>query len=122
MYDLPYGLDGDRFDPRVNALDAHSYRKRHPHVAGWPTDGRSHPERTIRNGIFGRNAAVPYKVDPDAARHKIACDAVEATRSSLLIRAGSEREISPAASNRILGPRNRRETLALTWPNAPWAP
>jgi hypothetical protein len=122
LYNLPYGLDGDRFDPRVNALDAHNYRSKHAHIADWPTDGRSHPERTIRNGIFGRNAAVPYKVDPDAARHKIACDAVEATRQSLIIRPGSEREISPAASNRILGPRNKRETMALTWPNAPWAP
>jgi uncharacterized protein len=122
LYNLPYGLDGDRFDPRVNALDAHSYRSRHRHVPGWPTDGRAHPERTIRNGIFGRNAAVPYKVDPDAARHKISCDAVEATRASLLLKPGSELEVSPAASNRILGPRNRRETMALTWPNAPWAP
>jgi hypothetical protein len=43
-------------------------------------------------------------------------------RSAYLLRAGSEREIAPVASNRILGPRNRRETMALTWPNAPWAP
>jgi hypothetical protein len=122
MYNLPHGLDGDRFDPRLNALDAHNYTSKHEHIADWPTDGTSHPERTIRNGIFGRNAAVPYKVDPDASRLKISCDAVEATRQSILIRPGSEHEISPAASNRILGPRNRRETLALTWPNAPWAP
>ncbi|MDQ1431342.1 MAG: uncharacterized protein QOF40_1944, partial [Actinomycetota bacterium] len=122
MYNLPHGLDGDRFDPRINALDAANYTSKHDHIADWPTDGRSHPERTIRNGIFGRNAAVPYRVDPDAARHKIGCDAVEKVRQAYLLRPGSELEIAPVASNRILGPRNRRETLALTWPNAPWAP
>lgn len=122
MYDLPYGLDGDRFDPRVNAMDAGSYRRPHRHVKGWPTDGRAHPERTIRNGIFGRNAAVPYGVDPDAARHKIACDDLEKVRESYLLRPTSEREVAPAASNLILGPRNRQQTLAQTWPHVPWAP
>jgi hypothetical protein len=122
MYNLPYGLDGDRFDPRINALDGSNYTGKHSHVKDWPTDGRSHPERTIRNGIFGRNAAVPYRVDPDASRLKIKCDDVEKVRESLLLRPGSEREISPVASNRILGPRNARETMALTWPNAPWGP
>jgi hypothetical protein len=122
MYNLPHGLDGDRFDPRINALDAANYHHAHDHVPGWPTDGRSHPERTIRNGIFGRNAAVPYRVDPDESRLKISCDSVEKVRQAYLLRPASEREIAPAASNRILGPRNRRETLALTWPNAPWAP
>jgi len=122
MYNLPYGLDGDRFDPRINALDAHSYTHEHPHIKDWPTDGKSHPERTIRNGIFGRNAAVPYKVDPDASRLKIHCDDVEKVRAAYLLRPGSEREITPVASNRILGPRNARQTMALTWPNAPWGP
>lgn len=122
MYNLPYGLDGDRFDPRLNALDAANYRRPHPHVKGWPTDGRAHPERTIRNGIFGRNAALPYGVDPDSSRHKIACDDVEQVRQSYLMRPASEREVAPAASNVILGPRNRRQALAQTWPNVPWAP
>lgn len=122
MYNLPFGIDGDRFDPRVNALDASNYTRPHPHVKDWPTDGKSHPERTIRNGIFGRNAAVPYKVDPDASRLKISCDQVEQVRTAYLLRPTTEREVAPSASNRILGPRNRRETMALTWPNAPWSP
>ena len=122
LYNLPHGLDGDRFDPRLNAKDAASYTHRHAFVKGWPTDGRSHPERSIRNGIFGRNAAVPYGVDADASRLKIACDDVTKVREAYLLRAGSEREVAPSASNTILGPRNRREVMALTWPNAPWAP
>ena len=101
LYNLPHGLEGDRFDPQVRAAT---------------------PDRSIRNGIFGRNAAVPYKVDPDASRLKIKCDEVQKLRESLILKAGSEREMSPVASNRILGPRNARETMALTWPNAPWGP
>ena len=54
FYNLPYGLDGDRWDPNQNALSGASYPcTGHPNVAGWPRDGRAHPERTIRNGIFG---------------------------------------------------------------------
>ena len=44
------GLDGDRFDPRRNALSPSSYTAKHPNVKGWPTDNKAHPERSIRNG------------------------------------------------------------------------
>src|SRR3954451_6672234 len=122
MYNLPHGIDGDRFDPQRSALDASNYTRPHPHIKDWPTDGKSHPERTIRNGIFGRNAAVPYKVDPDASRLKIHCDQVEQVRQAYLLRPTSEREVAPSASNHILGPRNRQQQMAITWPNAPWSP
>src|SRR6266404_2318030 len=56
LYNLPYGLDGDRWDPRKNALDAASYMVAHPNISDWPDDAKAHPERTIRNGIFGRRS------------------------------------------------------------------
>ena len=51
LYGLPYGLEGDVEDP---------------------TRRRRSPERTIRNGILGRNAARAYGIDPDAQRNAIA--------------------------------------------------
>ena len=30
MYNLPYGIDGDRFDPRLDCEDANNYRRPHP--------------------------------------------------------------------------------------------
>lgn len=111
LYNLPYGLDGDRWDPRQNALAGASYTARHPNVAGWPTDGQPHPERTIRNGILGRNAAVAYGLDPDEVRHKIDCDDVNKLRESYVLDAGTAKERTPDKTNRILGPRTRREFM-----------
>jgi uncharacterized protein len=111
LYNLPYGLDGDRFDPRKNALDAGSYVQKHPHVPGWPTDFKTHPERTIRNGIMGRNAAEAYGLDPDEVRGRIDCDDVNKLRDSYILNRGSAKEHTPHKTNRILGPRTRREFM-----------
>lgn len=121
LYNLPYGLDGDRFDPRRNALDGVSYMTDNPAVAGWPTDGRAHPERTIRNGIFGRNGAVAYGINPDADRLAIACDEVQTMRDSYLLGSGTPTERRPMASNRLYGLRTPREVMADLL-SKPWAP
>ena len=109
FYNLPYGMDGDRWDPRRNALDGTTYQSPHPNVDGWPTDGQPHPERTIRNGILGRNAAAAYGLDPEAVRGKIDCDDVNKLRESYVQNPGTPRERTPFKTNRILGPRTRRE-------------
>jgi uncharacterized protein len=83
----------------------------HPNVAGWPTDGRAHPERSIRNGILGRTAAEVYGLDPDAKRNALSCDEVQKIRDAYLLNPGTPKETAPAASNRILGPRTRAEFL-----------
>jgi hypothetical protein len=122
FYNLPHGLDGDAWDPRVNALSPHSYRKPHDHVNNWPTDHRAHPERTIRNHIFGRNAAVVYKVDPDAHRERIHCDDVQKIRNGYLINEATPTEIRPFATNRMPALRTPAQAFANTWPNAPLTP
>ncbi len=109
FYNLPYGLDGDRFDPRKNALAPDTYRRKHPNVKGWPTDGKAHPERSIRNGILGRNAAKAYGLDPDAHRGMISGDQVQAMRDAYILNPMTPREQATWRSNRILGPRTRRE-------------
>ena len=81
----------------------------HPNVAGWPTDGKAHPERTIRNGILGRNAAECYGLDPDATRNAMSCDEVQKIRDAYILNPGTPKETAPAASNHINGPRTRRE-------------
>jgi predicted TIM-barrel fold metal-dependent hydrolase len=122
FYNLPHGLDGDAWDPRVNALSAHGYRRPHPHVKHWPTDHRPHPERTIRNHIFGRNAAVVYKVDPDAHRERITCDEVQRIRDGYLINPRTPSEVRPFATNRMPALRTPAQVAANTWPNAPFTP
>ncbi|MGQ0632360.1 MAG: hypothetical protein ACT4P1_15165 [Sporichthyaceae bacterium] len=108
LYNLPHGLDGDRWDPRRNALRGSSYDG-HPDVKGWPKDGRPHPERSIRNGILGRNAAEAYGIDPDAKRGIIANDDVQKMRDAYLVNPATPRELAPYRSNQIIGPRTRRE-------------
>jgi hypothetical protein len=123
MYNLPYGLDGDRFDPRLDCRDANNYRRPHPHLKSWPTDGKAHPERSIRNGIFGRNVAKPYQVDPDAARKKIDCDDVQKIRDGYVLNSGvsDPRQRAPYASNQLIGRRTEREVIADIM-NNPWSP
>ena len=121
LYNLPYGLDGDVDDPRKNALDANSYVSPHPAVPGWPTDGKSHPERTIRNGIFGRNAAEAYEVDPDAEFKKMSCDDVQKIRDAYHLNQATPKNAAPLASNDILGPRTAQELIAHR-AAAPWSP
>ncbi len=109
LYDLPWGLDGDRFDPTLDAYDASNYLSPHPHVADWPTDGRSHPERSIRNGIFGRNAAVPYRVDPDAQLKALVCDEVQKIRDAYIVNGNTPSEVAPGADNTMPGARSKAE-------------
>jgi hypothetical protein len=101
LYNLPFGLEGDVEDPTRKA---------------------KRPERTIRNGILGRNAARAYRVNPDARRRKISCDAVNQLRDDAYLSAvGTERESAPLASNQVLGPRTRRE-LIVAMRDQQWSP
>jgi hypothetical protein len=91
LYGLPYGLEGDVKDPTRKAPK---------------------PERTIRNGILGRNAARAYEINPDAQRKKIHCDDVNELREQGYLREqGTERESAPLASHVSPGPRTRREVI-----------
>jgi uncharacterized protein len=121
FYNLPYGLEGDRWDPRKNALDAASYMAPHPNVAGWPTDGKSHPERTIRNGIFGRNAAEIYGIDPDQHFGALKCDEVQKIRDAYYLNPGTPKERGEFKTNHILGPRNKREFWNMIKQDHPWS-
>jgi hypothetical protein len=116
FYNLPYGLDGDRWDPTRNALDGNSYLPGAgpgAAVPDWPQDGRAHPERTIRNGILGRNAAETYGLDPDAKRNALNCDEVQKIRDAYLLNPSTPKEMAPLRTNTINGPRNRREFFGL---------
>lgn len=102
QYNLPYGIDGDVDDPTQLATD---------------------PKKSIRNGIFGRNAAVPYQVDPDAAVNKITCDGLTgATNEEYLTNVGTLRETKPLAANTVHGPRTASQLFASIYPNKPWSP
>lgn len=102
LYNLPHWLEGDVDDPTVQATD---------------------PSRTIRNAIFGRNAAVPYQVDPDATVAAISCDDVQAIRDQYLINplTPDPTQSAPLASNQIQGARTRRELLR-DLASKPWSP
>lgn len=104
LYHLPHGLEGDIDDPLLDATDAASYTSPHPRFPDWPTDGLAHPERTIRNGILGRNAAALYRVDPDAALNAITCDQLTQLRDG-------EYGANPMASNDVHGPRTAAGVL-----------
>ena len=82
-YNLPWGLDGDVDDPTQLATD---------------------PRRTIRNGILGRSAAEPYRIDPDLTLAAIKCDDVQKIRDQYAL--------NPIARNEVRGPRTRRELFA----------
>ena len=100
LYNLPFGLDGDADDPRVNALSAAGYSKPHPHVADWPTDGRAHPERTIRNAVFGYNAARAYQVDATAKVKAIKCDQVNQLHDDYIVDSGKATARAPLRAGR----------------------
>jgi hypothetical protein len=100
FYNLPFGLEGDVENPQQAAPS---------------------PDRTIRNGIFGRNAARVYRVDPDATRHAMSCDDVQKLRDQYLVNQMTPRESVPMASNTIVGPRTRRE-LFTQRAKQPWGP
>jgi uncharacterized protein len=100
-----------------------NYLRPHPVIPDWPTDGRAHPERSIRNGIFGRNAAIPYRVEPDVARGMISCDEVQKIRDSYILNSGvgDPRNGAPYASNQLIGKRTEREVIAEIMNNQ-WSP
>jgi predicted TIM-barrel fold metal-dependent hydrolase len=99
-YGLHWGLDGDVDDPTVKAAT---------------------PARTIRNGILGRNAAVPYGIDADARRLAIQCDKVQHTRDDYLFGTGGFQESAPLRTNEVYGFRTRRE-LFKHLSSKPWSP
>jgi uncharacterized protein len=128
LYNLPYGLDGDRFDPRIDCNDWSNYTPaqaaaRASVYPDWPSDSKPHPERSIRNGIFGRNAAVPYRVDPDAQFGLISCDEVQKIRDSYILNSGinDPRNGAPYASNQLIGKRTEREVIHEIM-TTPWSP
>jgi len=106
FYNLPFGLEGDCEDPMQAA----------------PT-----PDRTIRNAIFGRNAARAYSsggnvtIDPDAVRHAIGCDEVQKIRDQYILNQATPKELTPMASNEIIGPRTAGALDKLR-ANQPWGP
>jgi hypothetical protein len=100
LYNLPHGLDGSRFDPRVLAAD---------------------PKDTIRNGIFGRNAAEVYGIDADAQRSAISCDEVQKIRDAYIVNPATPAQVNPGASNTMHAARTRRE-LFKSLSGKPWGP
>jgi hypothetical protein len=102
LYRLPYGLDGDVEDPLQPAPS---------------------PERTIRNAIFGRNAADVYRIDVNATLGRIRCDDVQAIRDAYLINplTPDPRQRAPLRSNDAPGYRTRRE-LFRDLARKPWGP
>jgi len=100
LYQLPHGLEGDVENPARMA---------------------SSPERTIRNAIFGRNAAEAYGFDANTGRHAVNCDAVNDLRQGYVLNPVTERETRPLASLSAPGPRTRRQLLALV-KGKPWGP
>ena len=121
LYNLPHGLEGDRWDPRIDCHDGRNYKHPHPHVRNWPTDGRPHPERSIRNGILGRNAAEAYNIDPDAKLNMIKCDDVQEMRDKGYLEGAAATLRSPMASNSSYGERTPEGVLDDLW-GSPWTP
>jgi predicted TIM-barrel fold metal-dependent hydrolase len=121
LYDLPHGMEGDRWDPRVDCHDRQNYRHPHPHVKNWPTDGKPHPERSIRNGVLGRNAAEAYEINPDAKIKEIRCDAVQEMRDKGYLEGDGATLRSPLASNSVYGERTPKDVLHELW-SKPWSP
>jgi hypothetical protein len=92
LYNLPWGLHGDVDDPTRDTRDGSNY------------DGHPHPERSIRTGILGRNAARVYQIDPDLSLGLIRCDDVQKIRDEYMV--------NRLADATPRGPRTRRELFA----------
>jgi hypothetical protein len=121
LYNLPFGLEGDRWDPRFDCHNADNYRYPHPFIENWPTDGKPHPERSIRNGILGRNAAEVYRVDADAKLNEISCDAVQEFRDRGYLEGEGATLRAPLASNSVYGERTPAGVMHDLW-SSPWSP
>ncbi|HYI44519.1 MAG TPA: hypothetical protein VE174_03535 [Actinomycetota bacterium] len=120
LYNLPHGLDGDAWDPRHNALARSTYVRKHPRVNKWPTDGKAHPERSIRNRILGWNAVEAYRVE-DTRINELKCDDVQEFRDQQYLTGSGALLRSPMASNSVYGERTNRGVLHELWAN-PWSP
>jgi hypothetical protein len=140
-YGLPHAIDGDADDPLKDTRDGASYSASEAlaHGGDWPSDGKPHPERSIRNWIFGRAAAQVYRVDADAHLYdrahlktaldaapsagvaEIPCDKVQKLRDEYIVNQMTPKEMSPLASNQIVGPRTGRELFKMR-SEGPWAP
>jgi hypothetical protein len=100
FYGLPYGMEGDREDPTRRAPS---------------------PERTIRNGILGYNAAEAYDFDPHFKSQAIGCDQVQKLKSEGYLAGDGLAQTAPLRTNQLPGPRTRRAVLkSLT--ETPWSP
>jgi predicted TIM-barrel fold metal-dependent hydrolase len=100
LYALPYGMEGDREDPTQ------------------PAPG---PERTIRNAIFGYNAADAYNFDPSFRSQAIRCDQVQKLKDEGYIQGHGLAQTASLRMNAIPGPRTRREVMKSLTEN-PWSP
>ncbi|HEX9695152.1 MAG TPA: hypothetical protein VGB64_02420 [Actinomycetota bacterium] len=128
FYKLPYAIDGDADDPRVDTRNWVNYTPSSSNASlpGWPTDSKAHPERSIRNWIFGRSAAEVYRVDADAhmldrGTHPLKCDEVQKIRDAYIVNQYTPKEQVPMASNTLIGARTASE-LKTERMNQPWAP
>jgi hypothetical protein len=92
LYNLPWGLHGDVDDPTRDTRVASNY------------GGRPAPERSIRTGILGRNAARVYQIDPDRTLGLIRCDDVQKIRDEYMV--------NRLADATPRGPTTRRELFA----------
>ncbi|MHB8511726.1 MAG: amidohydrolase family protein [Actinomycetota bacterium] len=126
FYNLPYGIDGDRFDPSKPTVTA----------PGHENDPNASPaENSIRNGIFGYNAAEVYKVT-DAAAHVndrnekfnptgvpggMDCNQVQKIRDAYILNQATPKEMAPMKSNVLFGARTKR-ALVKQRKESPWAP
>ncbi|MGH7857485.1 MAG: hypothetical protein ACREQY_09150, partial [Candidatus Binatia bacterium] len=133
-FNLPHGMNGDRYDPRVRAWKdddetdvvadyshySDSYAAQYlaldlPENGGpWPRDQVAHPERSIRNGILGWNAGEAYEHDPRQTFAAMECDRLNEVRDQYLgDRINGLASIGPSRSNIVYGPRTRQETIAM---------
>src|SRR5207302_740931 len=101
------GIDATKFVPPGLEHGNTPNMFAHPNISDWPVDAKAHPERTIRNGIFGRTAAAVYGLDPDAKRNALSCDEVQKMRDAYILNPGTPKETAPLRSNTINGPRTK---------------
>lgn len=129
-YNLPYAIDGDADNPLYDTRDGGNYTigtQVALGIDGWPTDGQPHPERSIRNWIFGYAAAEVYRVDelpaprPAPSGQVMDCDDVQKIRDGYVLNQMTPKEQVPLASNQVVGPRTATELHKMR-SESPWAP
>ena len=112
FYNLPYGLDGDRWDPRKNALDASSYMVAHPNIAGL-AGRRQGPPRADASATGSWAATPPSATASTPTPRATPCRATRSRRSATptsSTRARRRRWPRPR-SNFIIGPRTKAGVL-----------